>query len=275
MRLISLRIQNVRGIKDSTFDLAGENMVLSGPNGSGKSAVIDAVDFLLTGKMSRLEGEGTRGITLKSHGPHVDHEPSETVVEAEVKLKSIPEPIRISRSLASPGDLDYPEEAEEAIESVLETAKKGQHALSRRQILRFIAAESGKRAKDVQELLDLEEVEVIRKALGTATREISQKKQEVERSVTEAESSLEAILVIPEIDPVTILAKINDLRGAVGAGPLKDLKNEDLRSNVTPPGKLPSMPREVSNFSGARDAILRRLARIHHDRQETGAAFLV
>ncbi len=59
MRLIELEIQNMRGIRSLKLHPGGRNMIVLGPNGSGKSAVVEAVHFLLTGKISRLTGEGT------------------------------------------------------------------------------------------------------------------------------------------------------------------------------------------------------------------------
>jgi DNA repair exonuclease SbcCD ATPase subunit len=67
MRILELEIFNTRGIKSAKFLPQGNNFVIWGPNGSGKSAVVDAIDFLLTGKISRLLGEGTGGINLKAH----------------------------------------------------------------------------------------------------------------------------------------------------------------------------------------------------------------
>jgi len=76
MRIERLTISNFRGIKGE-FELEpeGDNLVLVGPNGSGKSSVIAAVDFLLTGSIQALSGEGTQSITERRHGPHVDATP--------------------------------------------------------------------------------------------------------------------------------------------------------------------------------------------------------
>ena len=54
MKLIELEIQNIRGIKQLKLKQNGNNFLIYGPNGSGKSAVVDAIDFLLTGQISRL-----------------------------------------------------------------------------------------------------------------------------------------------------------------------------------------------------------------------------
>ena len=52
MKLIELEIKNVRGIKYITLRPNGSNFVVWGSNGSGKSAVVDAIDFLLTGRIT-------------------------------------------------------------------------------------------------------------------------------------------------------------------------------------------------------------------------------
>ena len=72
MRLLELDVHNIRGICDLTLKPGGKNFVAWGPNGSGKSALVDAIDFLLTGRIARLIGKGTGGITLSEHGPHID-----------------------------------------------------------------------------------------------------------------------------------------------------------------------------------------------------------
>ena len=108
MRILKLEISNIRGIKSVSFEPEGKSMVIWGPNGSGKSAVVDAIDFLLTGKISRLVGEGTGGITLKDHGPHVDHKPQDAWVSATITIPGHKDPVQIKRSIAVPTKLECP-----------------------------------------------------------------------------------------------------------------------------------------------------------------------
>ena len=72
MKILKLEIKNIRGIPDFQIEPKGKSLVIYGPNGSGKSAVIDALDFLLTGKIARLIGEGTEDVSLREYGPHID-----------------------------------------------------------------------------------------------------------------------------------------------------------------------------------------------------------
>jgi UDP-N-acetylglucosamine 1-carboxyvinyltransferase len=97
MKIEELSVKGVRGLVNFDFKPKGQNVVVSGPNGSGKSALVDAIDFLFTGKMSRLSGKGTGDLSLKDHGKHVDADIKDAVVTATVRL----DPSGITR-----GDLD-------------------------------------------------------------------------------------------------------------------------------------------------------------------------
>lgn len=72
MKIHSLEISNIRGIRYYEHDFQGKNAVILGANGTGKSSILDAIDFLLTGNMARLQGEGTKELSLRRHGKHVD-----------------------------------------------------------------------------------------------------------------------------------------------------------------------------------------------------------
>jgi recombinational DNA repair ATPase RecF len=72
IKLEAAHIEELRGIRKLDLKFAREKFSISGPNGSGKSGVIDAIEFGLTGRISRLTGSGTKGLSLAEHGPHVD-----------------------------------------------------------------------------------------------------------------------------------------------------------------------------------------------------------
>jgi len=58
IKLESVDIEEVRGIKKLDLVFGKEKFAISGPNGSGKSGVIDAIEFGLTGQIGRLTGRG-------------------------------------------------------------------------------------------------------------------------------------------------------------------------------------------------------------------------
>src|SRR3990172_6113030 len=103
MKILEIQIENIRGIKNITISPNGENVVIFGPNGSGKSAVVDAIEFLLAGRISRLEGEGTKNLSLKEHGPHVDYRDKlkDVNVKAKIKINDYNQIIEIERKMSS------------------------------------------------------------------------------------------------------------------------------------------------------------------------------
>ena len=98
MKILELEISNVRGVKQITIPANGGNVVVYGPNGTGKSAIVDSIDFLLTGKISRLSGEGSKGLSVKEHGPHVDYR--DKLKEVVVKAPGVPDTIFESKRLS-------------------------------------------------------------------------------------------------------------------------------------------------------------------------------
>jgi predicted ATP-binding protein involved in virulence len=54
IKIESIAIKELRGIRDLTLTLGNDPFVISEPNGSGKSGVVDAIQFALTGEMGRL-----------------------------------------------------------------------------------------------------------------------------------------------------------------------------------------------------------------------------
>jgi len=106
MKIIELEIKNVRGIKDIVLRPDTRNFVVWGTNGSGKSAIVDAIDFVLTGRITRLMGPGTGNISLKKHGAHIDcSDLSQAYVKTVIKIKGIKKPVEILRCLDKPNEV--------------------------------------------------------------------------------------------------------------------------------------------------------------------------
>lgn len=67
-----IEVFEFRGVRNLEIDFKKKNFAICGKNGTGKSGIVDALEFGLTGDISRLAGSGTGGISLKEHAPHVD-----------------------------------------------------------------------------------------------------------------------------------------------------------------------------------------------------------
>ena len=238
MRVLELEIHNVRGIPYALLKPSGKNFVIWGPNGSGKSAVVDAIDFLLTGRISRLTGKGTGAITLNRHGPHIDHKPEEATVRAVVQLPGLKCPVEIRRCIADPNTLEClecDENMRQHLELVMMLAKRGQHVLTRRDILRYITAEASTRAQEIQELLNITEIKEIRKTLVTVQNNLERDCQDAKRAVETARGAVNATVQETTFIGDIVLQFVNQNRAVLGGQPISTLRPADLKTGLKSP----------------------------------------
>jgi len=236
MKILELEIHNVRGIRDITLTPNGKNLVVWGPNGSGKSAVVDALDFLLTGKITRLMGKGTGGISLNKHGPHVDCKPEEAIVRAKIQLANVKEPIEIKRCIGNPTEIECDEAVLPYLEPIMALAKHGQHVLTRREILRYVTAEGATRAEEIQELLSISEIEEIRKSLVRVQNDSNKELQGAQKNLDRAKGTVSATIQQPSFSKEALLHVVNHSRAVFGAEPLTAPASSNLKSSI----KLPT-----------------------------------
>jgi len=101
IQIEKIEIVEFRGIRNLTLDLKRKSFGIAGPNGTGKSGVVDAIEFALTGNITRLAGAGTAELSVKLHAPHVDSskEPENSLVRVTAFAPSIGKCFIIERSV--------------------------------------------------------------------------------------------------------------------------------------------------------------------------------
>jgi DNA repair exonuclease SbcCD ATPase subunit len=174
IQILRLRIEEFRGIRKLDLDLKGKPFVVHGPNGSGKSGVVDAIGFALTGTIARLTGTGTGGLSVQKHGPHVHRrdDPGAAKVALTFRDPASGKTGTIERTVKNPGSFKLTPETP-ALRAVLDRVERHPELTpSRREIIKFILAEAGKRAVEVQALLQLDTLDAQRKALRTAVSKV-------------------------------------------------------------------------------------------------------
>ena len=254
MRLLALTVQNVRGLPDLHLKCDGKNVVIWGPNGVGKSCVVDAVDFLFTGRISRLTGEGTAGLSLSRHGPHIDHDADSAIVTATIQLEDIPEPVELSRCMAQPDELVCPDDAKASLAKIRDLMRRGGGVLTRRDILRYVAAETGKRANEIEELLNLKDVDDVRSSFRRARTELDRKEKAAKAAIETAKAEVNVTLGLPTYTAEGLLETVNDSRQTLGGGPLDVQESNKFKEGIAPPGSRDTEPTTV-NFSLLQQAI--------------------
>src|SRR2546427_5984282 len=70
-RIRKLELRSFRGVRSEValiFD--SKSILLFGENGTGKSSFVDALEKILTGRVSALDGRGA-GVSSDKHGPNI------------------------------------------------------------------------------------------------------------------------------------------------------------------------------------------------------------
>jgi energy-coupling factor transporter ATP-binding protein EcfA2 len=235
MRLLQLEIEDVRGVRSLAIAPEGRNFVVYGPNGSGKSAVVDAIDFLLTGRMSRLAGAGTGRITLRQHGPHIDQQPAAALVRARIRLPQVAEPVQVERCIAEPSNLRCANSASVHLQRVIDVALRGQHMLTRRDILRYVTSEPGTRAQDIQALLNVSEIENIRQSLVRARNTLKREAESTGLEVTRDQGAVNSTTGESTFDREVLLDFVNNCRSVVGGNPIDSAAASTLKEGLEAP----------------------------------------
>ena len=212
MKIQKIKVSSFRGIpNDFERELNYESMVIEGDNGTGKSGLIDAVDFLLTGKIKRLSGEGTGNISQEQYGHHIDKTSEDAKVEAIVKFKG--KPLVIERKLSQPTKLKRIKGEEKFFDNLNIFLETGQFSLSRRELLKFIICTDQDRSKAIQELLDISEIEKVRKAIDQSYKLQKDEKDKLQDEINTDISSLKQDLKLsPSSDFNNIRDRINEYR---------------------------------------------------------------
>jgi len=238
VRIQELEICNFRGIKHLELSPNGRNFLISGPNGSGKSAIVDAVDFLLTGQVSRMMGPGTKDIKLKEHAPHVKADPEDCWVKATIKLLDVSEPVEIKQVMDKPRKLVCDDGYTDILEPIQELASRGQHVLTRREILNYVTADAGTRAKQIQNLLKINDVEKTRGKLGKVKNSLKKDFQNAEANLNTSKAHINSTMGIEIFEEDVILNFVNENREILGGEALTELDSETIKEGVKSPAIL-------------------------------------
>jgi hypothetical protein len=241
IRIKSLVIHEFRGIRRLSLDLEEENFVVCGPNGTGKSGVVDAIEFALTGDITRLSGRGTGKISVKDHAPHVDsrNSPDSARVLLTVTAPSLQKTFTIERRVKQPRVPRLTTDSPDIRALVATLELHPEFALSRREIIKYIMVEPGQRAKDVQALLRLDKLEAIRALLVRITNSAKREAATAASGWEAARQSLRTALVVAELREGDILREVNERRALLGLAPITALAaSTSFRDGLATAGTL-------------------------------------
>jgi len=229
IKLESVHIEWARGIAQKLdLDFQQKTFAISGPNGSGKSAVIDTIEFALTGQIGRLAGIGTKGLSVTEHGPHVDKAkfPDAAFVELRLFIPELGKSATITRKFKSPNKPKI-EPADDDVKAALaEVADHPEITLSRRDIIRFILVEPSKRSEEIQSLLKLDEIGETRSALNTAQNRLQNSHRAATAQAISDSDALRRHLQVKTLSAEELLAAVNERRKVLDLAELGGLTPE-------------------------------------------------
>lgn len=228
IQIKTVHIEEFRGIRVLDLELDAKNFGIYGPNGSGKSGVVDALEFCITGDITRLSGPGSSELSVKEHAPHVDQknhlEKAKVTITADIP--SLGKSVKISRSVKNPRKVEIIPSDSDVRGVIEELQTHPEFALSRREIIKYIITPPGQRSEDVQNLLRLEHIEKLRKNLKTFCNKRKGEKDEADRTCSVAETDLKNALEIDKFEPALVLKKVNAKRRLLGLEDLTELTGD-------------------------------------------------
>lgn len=222
IQLEHLHVEEFRGIRSIDLNLAAKSFVVYGPNGSGKSGIVDAIDFALTGSITRLVGDGTGGVTLLRHGPHAHRrdDPAAARVVLKVKDTVSGEVATITRSVKTAGTFTLAPDTPTIREALQDAMDHPELTLSRRELIKYIVAKPGQRAAEVQALLKLDQIEALRRSLKTTSSKATADARTAASERNLAEQSFQQHLGLTSLLSAEVLREINRRRETLGLAAL-------------------------------------------------------
>ncbi len=241
IQLEAVSIVELRGVRELKLSPGRQNFVISGPNGSGKSGVVDAIQFGLTGEISRLSGKGTGGLTLQRHGPHVDccDNPATAEVSLTLYFPGRDKTAVLKRNVKTAKTFTLVPDDDDLRAVLDEVARHPELTLSRREVIKYILVEAGERSNEIQALLKLEEIGNVRRLLTTAKNKVASEYKIAQRGTESAADALRSHLDIKALTAEDILAAVNTQRRVLELSAIRELTAETvLNAGATGVGSL-------------------------------------
>jgi energy-coupling factor transporter ATP-binding protein EcfA2 len=235
IKILAIHIEEFRGIRDLRVNLDGMSLVVSGPNGSGKSGIVDAIEFALTGEVSRLKGIGTGSLSVPQHAPHILSVGNPAA--ARVTL-TIQEPVSghvsdLVRTVASLREFTLNPDTSEVRAAIAFVADHPEVTLSRREITQYIITEPSRRSQQVQTLLKLDRLEKVRTLLRSSKTKANTLRDNAETTELSERTSFLTHVDLPSFDGPSTLHLVNAHRTRLGLTTIDALTSEtDLAQGI-------------------------------------------
>ena len=214
-KLRTLEIKSFRGIKNYKLNFDSKSLVLVGENGSGKSSIVNAFEYLFTGKVDSLSGK--QAIKHNDSLVHLGDKKEDLFVEAKIGKNTITRTLKNGVSYKNP--------------DILEDFKHGSFLLNRQKLLRFIESTPTKRYESITSLIGFEKFDEIESALNKTQKSF---KNKFKSKKTELDEKIKSIESVYDCDINEVYDKINEIL---------------IRNDLTPISSDSDLKEFIKNFS--------------------------
>ena len=276
-----LQIEAFRGIKKLLLEPQGRNFGICGPNGSGKSAIVDAIEFCLTGQITRLTGRGRGEISVEKHAGHIDFQsnPEQSRVKIWANVPSLKHDITLSRSVANPAVYEVSPDLPEVHQVIRQLENHPEFVLARREVEKSINSAPSERANIVQTLLRLKKIGAIRAGFNRYVNACKSEHSEGKRLLASARTEFKEILQVSELKKDNILTVVNELRQKLSLPAISRITTKTsflgfdtaLSRSASmkihdPRAKLKTLPEQFQDFNRIRFSLIEMLEELLGDK---------
>ena len=200
---------------------------------------------------------------MHRHGPHVDKRDDPEAAEVSLSL-FVPETgktVVLKRNVKTAKAFSLTPEDPKVRAVLEEVAQHPELTLSRREIIKYILVEAGERSKEIQALLQLDDVGSIRSALQTAKNKLSSAHSAAQKDLVNAEDALRRHLDIKTLSAEDIVGAVNPHRKILGLAEIQAFTADTmlnagvLGSSAEPAFNKQSALRDVGALSDAQAGI--------------------
>jgi len=219
----SIRFEHFRGIPDSDFKLKGKSLVLLGANGKGKSAVVDGIEFLFSGQVSRFVGTGTGSI---DHNDAIRHVRKLGVPKVTLSLS--PSNGAISRSLDS--ETLSITDRQSVKDYLANHPGVDAFILRRSKILDFVCDQDADRYRKFIQLLGVSHVDTLQRTFVEAEKQAKDSAQRARTThLTKLAVFRDPVANFAPLNLAQVLVRVSDTVAAIGLEKLAEWSDAEIR----------------------------------------------
>ncbi|MDQ3221931.1 MAG: chromosome segregation protein SMC [Gemmatimonadota bacterium] len=172
---------------------------------------------------------------MLKHGPHVHHRDNPAAAKVSLTLRDTVsnQQAVLTRSVKHANKFTLEPDTLEMRAGVEQAQQHPELTLSRRQIMKYIVTEAGRRAQEVQALLKLDRLDEIRRLLKAAQSKTSAEEGKAKSEVRAAEEGMRRHTDLSSLLTTEITREINKRRVVLGLDPFQTVTLEtDLKAGV-------------------------------------------